>query len=121
MSIPHELIKYTNTPVQSVDSPPGYCAKLTAPKENNARMSLEDFDSSRGCSFQLLLNQFRKAITIGVLSMRNAHSNFTRNNARYRHSPNDERNNSTFVAIYSFNTRYEDFCHASFGLVDTGF
>ena len=51
----HELIKF--------------CARTAAAHEHNARLSPEDLDSSRGSPFQLLLNQFRKAV--GVLCIQN--------------------------------------------------
>ena len=51
----HELIKL--------------CARTAAAHEHNARLSPEDLDSSRGSPFQLLLNQFRKAV--GVLCIQN--------------------------------------------------
>ena len=51
----HELIKFY--------------ARTAAAHDNNARLSHEDLDSSRGSPFQLLLNQFRKAV--GVLCIWN--------------------------------------------------
>jgi hypothetical protein len=46
----HELIKF--------------CAQTAAVHEHNARLSPEDLDSSRGSPFQLLLNQFCKAVNV---------------------------------------------------------
>ena len=125
----HELIKF--------------CARTAAAHEHNARISPEDLDSSRGSPFQLLLNQFRKAV--GVLCIRNvveeklrrimyirptkegakaaANTSNRRNNARTRHGPswyNNFRNNETFDAFYAFSSKYDDFGgHDGFG-VDEG-
>ena len=107
------------------------------------RLSPEDLDSSRGSSFQLLLNQFHKAV--GVLCIRNvveeklrrimyirptkegakaaANTSNRRNNAQTRHGPswyNNFRNNQTFDAFFAFSFKYDDFGgHDGFG-VDKG-
>jgi hypothetical protein len=120
-----------------------FCARTAASKEHNARISPEDLDSSRGSPFQLLLNQFRKAV--GVLCIRNvveeklrrimyirptkegakaaANTSNRRNNARTRHGPswyNNFRNNKTFDDFYAFSSKYDDFGgHDGFG-VDEG-
>ena len=94
----------------------------------------------RGSPFQLLLNQFRKAV--GVLYIRNvveeklwrimytsptkegtkaaANMSNRQNNARTRHGPswyNNFRSNKTFDAFYAFSSKYDDFGgHDGFGV-----
>ena len=125
----HELIKF--------------CTRTAAVHENNARLSPEDLDLSRGSPFQLLLNQFRKAV--GVLyiwkvveeKLRHimyirpskegakavANTSNRRNNAQTRHGPswyNNFRNHKTFDAFYAISSKYDDYGgHDGFG-VDEG-
>ena len=116
-----------------------FCARNAAAKEHNTRISPEDLDSSRGSPFQLLLNQFHKAV--GVLCIRNvveeklyirptkesakaaANTSNRRNNMRTRHGPswyNNFWSNKAFDAFYAFSSKYDDFgSHDRFG-VDKG-